>query len=513
MRRRLGKITWIGWAVFLCLGPMLPPGFAQPPGESGAAVQYPPERAEVLQGGLPGIPDGNIPESKQPPAPAESRGPTSQDELPSPRTVADRPAPELNLLQTIDLAFTCNPDLRAAQERVRIASALLASARAEFYPKLGVSENFTETNTPANVFMFLLNQARFSFNRDFNHPGFIDNFLTQTQFQQPLYEGGRLQARRQAAQAQQQANTFGLRAAQNELAFHVAEAYYRLLQARNLAEVRRATVEQVQHQVQTVQTRLQAGTAVRSDVLSLEVRLAEARESLITAENQLELSWAVLENIVGARLPRLPLPSTVPPAPWTAHIDSVENAVAEAVHQRAELGEMNSQRQAALANVEAARAGNRPSVNLTGNYYVWTPNFYNGTNNLFVGLGASLNLFDGGRTRNAVRVAQARVAELAAREQRLLLDIELEVRRAYLQLADAQGRLQLTEQTTAQAAESFREIGVRYQGQAATITQCIDAQVSLTSTRVRRATAQADVEIARANLERAVGHVAELFGK
>lgn len=268
MQRRPGKISWIAWALVLCFGPLLPPSYAQPP------------------------------------APADSREPTPQGELPAPRTVVEAPKPELNLLQTIDLAFTCNPDLRAAQERVHIASALLASARAEFYPKLGVSEYFAETNTPALTFALLLNQARFSFNRNFNHPGFIDNFLTQTQIQQPLYEGGRLRARKQAAESQQQASTYSLRAAQNELAFHVAEAYYRLLQARNLAEVRRGTVEQVQHQRQIVQTRLRAGTAVRSDVLSVEVRLSEAREALITAENQLELAWAVLENVVGVRLPR-----------------------------------------------------------------------------------------------------------------------------------------------------------------------------------------------------------------
>jgi outer membrane protein len=440
---------------------------------------------------------------------ADSSG---RNDLPQPRTQAETP-PELDLMHTIDLAFRSNPDLRAARERVRIANALIASARAEFYPKLGVSENFVETNTPANVFMFLLNQGRFSFNRNFNHPGFIDNFLTQTQVEQPLYEGGRLRSRRQAAESEHLASSYSLRAAQNELVFHVAEAYYRLIQARNLAQVRQATVELVGRQLQVAQTRFKAGKAVRSDVLSLEVRLAESREALITATNQLELAWAVLENVMGARLPRLNLPSSLPPAPWTEHIDNVENAVAQAVRQRPEVGAMNSQRQAAVANVEAARAGNRPSVNLTGNYYLWTPNLYNGTNNLFVGLAASLNLFDGGRTRSAIQAAQARVAELAAKEERLMLDIELEVRRAYLALSDAQGRFQVTERAVEQAAESYREIGVRYEGGAATITQFIDAQFALTSAGIRRATAQADVEISRANLERSVGRVAEVLGK
>jgi len=300
---------------------------------------------------------------------------------------------------------------------------------------------------------------------------------------------------------------------QNELVFRVAEAYYRLLQARELVEVRQEVVEQVRRHLQMVQVRFQANTAVKSDVLSVEVRLAEVQGERSTAQHQLELAWAVLENVLGARLPRLKLPREVPPAPWSERSEAVEAAVAEALQQRPEVAEMNSKRRAAEANIEAARAGKLPTVDLMGTYNVWTPNFVQGTNNFFAGLAVSMNLFDGGRTRSALQTAQARVAELAARQQRLMLDIELEVRRAYLQLADAQTRLRVANQAIKQAEESLRETEIRYRAQTTTLTRLIDAQVALSSLRVRRATAQADVEIARADLERAVGRVTHLFGK
>ncbi|MCA9215465.1 MAG: hypothetical protein KDB27_20510, partial [Planctomycetales bacterium] len=46
----------------------------------------------------------------------------------------------LALMQAIDLAFDANPDLVSASEQLAIADATLGRARAEFYPKLGVSE-------------------------------------------------------------------------------------------------------------------------------------------------------------------------------------------------------------------------------------------------------------------------------------------------------------------------------------------------------------------------------------
>ncbi len=107
----------------------------------------------------------------------------------------------------------------------------------------------------------------------------------------------------------------------------------------------------------------------------------------------------------------------------------------------------------------------------------------------------------------------ARVREIEAREQRLVLDVELDVRRAYLQLNDAEERLKVTTQAIGQAEESLREIEVRYRGQTATITELVDAQVALSNARVRRTNAQADLEIARASLERAIGRLVGMLDR
>jgi outer membrane protein len=436
--------------------------------------------------------------------------PKSGAVLLAPQEETARPA-ELGLLQAIQIAMVSNPDLHSARERIEIADGLLASARAEFYPKLSLGESFGVTNNPANAFMFLLNQARFSLSRNFNHPGFIDNFQTQALFQYNLYAGGSRKAKVEGAGAQRQAEAYALEAVQNELVFRVAEAYYRLLQADQLVAVRAEAVEQVRHHLEIVQTRFKAGSAVKSDVLTVQVRLAEVKEKLITAQNQLKLSWAVLENVTGAELPPLKLPGTVPVAPWSKHVDAVETAVAEAVRLRPELGELNSRRLAAESAVKAARAGKRPAIDLLTDYSVYTPNFSQGNDSFFVGLAARLNIFDGGRTRSNVRQAEARVRELAARQKRQMLDVELDVRRTYLQLSDAQSRFNVVSQVIDQAEQSLREIEVRYRGQTATITQLIDAQVALSNARVRRANTQADVEIARASLERAVGRMTNLL--
>jgi outer membrane protein TolC len=78
-------------------------------------------------------------------------------------------------------------------------------------------------------------------------------------------------------------------------------------------------------------------------------------------------------------------------------------------------------------------------------------------------------------------------------------------------LISAKQRLEVTTRAIEQARESLREIEVRYRGQAATITQLLDSQVALSNARVRRANAAAEVEIARAALQRAIGRLTDAF--
>ncbi len=415
---------------------------------------------------------------------------------------------QLTLDEVIAVTTRSNPDLYTASAQIEIAEAVLERARADFYPRLGISEDYGASDNPVRAFMFQLNQARFSLGGDLNHPGTEDNFQTQLLLQHNLYSGNRRQHQVHAAEAQRCSSLHNLAALQNQLVFHAAEAYYRLLQADALLAVREEAVQQVQQHLAIVQSRYRNETAVKSDVLSVEVRLAEVQEALISARNSRELAWAVLENVAGSTIARRPLPRQIAPAPWGANVDEVESAVAEAQSQRPEVAAMSFRRQAAGEQILIAKAGKRPTADALASYDVFTDDFVQGNDSYFVGLIVSLNLFDGGRTCWDVEQAMARVRELRAQEQRLLLDIELDVRQSHLKVLDARQRLEVATHAISQAAESLREIEVRYRSQAASITELIDSQVALSNARVRRANAEAELEIARASLSRAIGRLA-----
>ena len=420
-------------------------------------------------------------------------------------TTAD--APELGLHDVLQLTFQANPDLRSSFQRVRIAEAALALAESDYLPTFTFNNNYEVSDNPLQKFVYLLSADELNPLNPLSAASDEDRYHLQIRLQHALYTGGRRAALALAAQFERDASRFSMAAIQNQLVYQVALAYYRLHQARDMVDVRREAVVQVDGQLADVRHRFDLQEAVHADVLEIELRLAEVREELIGSLNQFELAWAVLQNVTGATFPGWRLPAEVPAAPWSEDIERLESALALAQQTRPELAQHVSITEAAAQRVRAARAGKRPTLNLISDMDLFTTDFATGTGSYYVGLVLSLNLFDGGRTRHSLRQAQARVCELYAKNERVALDIELEVRRAHLGLKDANERLQVTRRAVDFATENLRQVKAYYESDAVTITRLRDAQVTHSKARVRYVNSKADVEIAKAALQRAVGRL------
>ena len=177
--------------------------------------------------------------------------------------------------------------------------------------------------------------------------------------------------------------------------------------------------------LKNVRTRIRAATAVRGDELAVMVRLAEARDAVVAAENQLELGWAILENIVGFAVVREPLPESIPPAPGADRLDALPIEVGKAFAQRPEVYQLGGQQSAAAARVRPARSESYPRIRFVGDYDVHTGDFVQGQDGYFVGVLSSVSLFDGGRTDSSVEQANTDLRELRTRCRRLHFRMDL----------------------------------------------------------------------------------------
>jgi outer membrane protein TolC len=118
------------------------------------------------------------------------------------------------------------------------------------------------------------------------------------------------------------------------------------------------------------------------------------------------------------------------------------------------------------------------------------------------------NLWTGGATR--ARVQQARFAESRVEALRKRADsaIQLEVRKAYLDVRAATQRVEVASAAAAEADEAHRIIQNRHQAGLTTVTELLRSETALAAARTRRLAAIYDQRVAEAALEHAAGTLA-----
>src|SRR5262245_46176256 len=195
--------------------------------------------------------------------------------------------------------LTNNPSALLARNRIAAAQAGLEQANASFWPRFQFQSSYTRTDNPMLVFGSILNQRVYSTSFDFNDVPDIDDLNARGIVTMPLYAGGRNKAAREAAKANSEAARQDDEAIRNALGFEVARAFHTVLKTRDFIRAAEATVDSYQTNVAIANKRLEGGTLLKTDLLDLEVRLAQAREDLVRARNASALALRALRNLMG----------------------------------------------------------------------------------------------------------------------------------------------------------------------------------------------------------------------
>lgn len=412
-------------------------------------------------------------------------------------TSAMASAPDIwTLEQALNYALEKNPDARLAQQRIVAARAELEQANAAFWPKLQLQSSYIRTDNPMLVFGSILNQRAYRTALDFNDVPDVDNFNAKGLVTAPLYAGGRNVADRASARATMQAAKYEHAAVRNALSFEVVRAFHVVLKTRRFIEAAEAAVRAFEANREIAARRLEGGSLLKSDLLDIEVRLAQGREDLVRARNANILAERALRKLLGIEEGPFAVAET---APVAGAPDSADFS------QRAELAAARERERAAEAQVRGAKGGYLPRVSAFGSVdYDYGERFGRDGESYTAGIVAHWDLWDGHLTRAKIREAQAGVTSAREEQRKLRLQLQFEVEQARLDLQAANERLAVTDRTIAHSSESAQLIRARFEQGLALGTQLIDAETALVTARVRRAEAEADQRIAVAALRKAL---------
>lgn len=397
---------------------------------------------------------------------------------------------ELSLDESIAMALKNNYDIRYVLEAREKSYWALKQAE----KNKGVALNLTHTderyNTPPTRY-----SSTYTYTNDF------DNKFTLTL---PVYSGGKLESQIEQAKLSLKVADLDIEATRQQLKQTVVADYFAVLEYAHEVAVDEETVKNYQDHLDLVNQKFDLGLVAKTDVLSSQVNLANAKDTLIQAQNNYNNAVAALNNAIG--LPHGTELKLKDDFPYEQYPLTLEQCLQHAAANRPELAQYKAKVASAEQDIKIAKAGYLPTVDFTAEQD-WNDTHEVGTknSNWLVKLTTSLNVFDSGLTDTKVKQAKHSlnmVTDQAAQERDTIL---LNVRQYYLSMHEAEKRIDTNKVSVNQAEENLMIEKVRYDVGTGTNLDLLDAVLSLNSAKKNYIQALYDYHTNKAQLEKAIG--------
>lgn len=416
---------------------------------------------------------------------------------------------ELNLDDAMQRAFQTNPTVSIAQYELDSARASYNAAR----QSRGVSITASHQSGRSGYGDDQYSKPGYGFDDAGNIQWFnsrnqgkdIKNSHSNTLTAKlPIFTGGNLSGQIKKAKANYQYNEVGVQRTYNEMRSTVTNGYFKMLQADNMQKLSAESVTRLEDHLKNVQAQYDVGVVAKVDVLRSQVELANAKQTLIQAENSYQVAEANMNKIVGLPMDtNLKLDNLLV---YNAYDKNMDDCLAYAAEHRPELMQAKYNVDAAKGALMVARSGHMPQVAAQASQN-WKSNSWPGddNDNWAVGVSVEMNVFDTGVTLSKIHGAEADLKKAEETYRDTVDSVNLDVRSNYLGLREAEKRISTTKLAVEQADEDYRIAQLRYMSGVGTNTDVLDAQVALTQAKTNYTQALYDYNTSKTALETSIG--------
>jgi outer membrane protein TolC len=412
---------------------------------------------------------------------------------------------KLNLTQTIEAAIKANLRLQQSRDEVEAAQATKKARTTEFLPSLSTTYSYLRRNEPTIQALGVPGQG---VQDVVINPEDEYNFVTS--FSQPIFTGFALFNQYKIASLGLDVAEFLEKITRQDVILDAKNAYYSVLKTQKLVDVARDTVRQIAAQKEVTQNMYKVGMSPLNDLLQSQVQLANAKQRLITAQNDLEIAKSQFNTLL---LRPVNTPVVVEDIlDYTPFEYDIDYCLSQAKTYRLEIEVADLEVQIAEKDYNLTKRDFYPSVNLTGTYNLrgtdWDVNGGEGIGQREfwdIQAVATWNFWEWGRTTYGVREKLSRLSQAKTRKEEIMVNIDLEVKEAYLRTIESERNITTIETAIEQANDNLRITEERFKEQVSTQTDVLVAQTLLTDTMTNYYNALYDFKIAKAVLYRATG--------
>jgi outer membrane protein len=405
-----------------------------------------------------------------------------------------QPSGAMTIEESLKMAVERNPRVKAQNQEVFIKEMDKKSQFSRMLPSADLSYGYARLNEEPS--MTIPNMGTFIV-------GTEDNYELNLDAKQVLFAGGALYNSYLIAKNDQYAAEIDREQTIRNLKLLVIDAYYGVIKTRQLSEVAKASVTSVRSLMDVSNAFFNQGMIPKNNLLEAQVRYAETEQNLISAENAVKIAESNLNLLLVRDLSEeISIDSEIPLVTMDITFDQ---SLQSAFDNRQEIKTAKLQLDNTQKGITIARSEFMPSVAATYTYSRTGEDPDVEDDSWQAGIGLNWNIFQGGGSYWNYNKAQYTSAKVGYLLESLKNVVTLEVKNSYLNVLEAQARLQVAEKTIAQAQENFRIEKDRYNLQVSTSTDVLRAEALLSQAQSNLISARADQARSMAALRASMG--------
>lgn len=332
----------------------------------------------------------------------------------------------------------------------------------------------------------------------------------------PVFTGWRISNELESLEFLRESAINSMEFASGRVEYQVTRLYFSILKQRMVVESLEFSRRALKEHLEKVKKLISAEKASRSDMLRVEVRLADVIQNIEAEKGILAVHKRSLLNLMGMDSGEVALsrPGNFYPA---YKAPDLEEALSSAYSSRADYLAAQKELQAQEKRVQAARSEYWPTISLFASYtgqravgsFIELPGSADMEDVGTVGCLLELPIYTGGKRGAKLDLQKARLAGIENSLRTLKLQIRLEVESSLLQLESTRKRLDATDKAVDKAIESLRIEREKYELGKGTVTDVLDAESALRQIRAVRYSAVADYNIQIAKIKFKTGEYHE----
>jgi outer membrane protein TolC len=406
----------------------------------------------------------------------------------------------LKLDEAITATISNNKTIQLAKLDESIAAANYKQTEAIYLPQVGFSYTAFSTNNPLNAFGFKLQQKSISQN-DFNpallnHPGSTPDFMTKLEVQQPLLNMDMVY-KRKAAEKQTELYQYKTQRTKEYLIFEVQKAYLQLQLAYDAVKVLDEALQTTKSVYTFTDNHFKQGLIQKSDLLNAQVQVTTVETNVAKANSNIRNASDFLSLLMGQP------DGIVYTVDHSLQTNLTEkDTTTKIAASRADLVAMQKAIEATDLMITSNKKSYLPKLNAFGSYQLNDNSMLGfGANAYMAGVQLSWDIFKGNSTKNTIATQTLERKKLADQLTQQQEQSQLELNKAYRDLADAQFDMQQQKASIEQATESLTILQNRYNQGLVNTTDVLMATTQLSQQKFALAQAVFNANVTKAYLQ------------